>query len=126
MPIRKIPPAPAHLGRRGRRLWRTVAEAFEGLTERELVFLAEAARVADRLEELRELVANEGTTVEGSRGQPVLHPAIAEERQQRDLLARLLRAISLEEDGDEGEAAAARLGQRGAAARWYGARPKRG
>ena len=115
---------PVGLGTRGRRLWRRVLLAYE-LGDGELEVLAEAARTADRLDALRAVLATEPPMIEGSRGQMILHPLIPEERQQRDLLARLLARLALPDEADP-ETAAAMLGRRGAQSRWYakGAHPR--
>jgi hypothetical protein len=114
----RLPPAPSGIGPRGRRLWRSIVGAY-ALADHELVLLAEACRVVDRLEEIRAVVERDGSMVVGSKNQMVMHPGILEERQQRDLLARLIARLSLPAD-DEAEAAGRALGHRGAAARWYG------
>lgn len=101
-PAKKTPelqhPLPAGLGPDGESLWgRIISDLDEGweLTERELHLLTEACRTADDLAALDESIATEGRTVEGSRGQPVVHPAIAEVRQLRALQLRLLGSLEL-------------------------------
>lgn len=101
-PAKKLPelkhPIPAGLGPDGEALWgRIISDLDEGweLTERELHLLTEACRTADDLAALDLSIATEGRTVEGSRGQPVVHPAIAEVRQLRALQLRLLGALEL-------------------------------
>ena len=89
-------PVPNFLGDAGADLWvRIVTDLSEGweLDARELHYLTEAAKVADDLEALDRSVAEVGRTVKGSRGQPVVNPAIGEARQLRTLQLRLLGSI---------------------------------
>jgi hypothetical protein len=89
---------------RGRRFWCATTRGFE-LSGPELEILAEAARTLDELDALREAVAATGTTTEGSRGQPVVNPALSEMRQARAELRRLLEMLSLPDDAqDSGKA----------------------
>ncbi|MGO8964994.1 ArsR/SmtB family transcription factor [Mycobacterium sp.] len=66
---------------------------------REEGLLIQIAQVADDIAELRQLVDAEGQTFPPATrgGVPRLHPAVAEIRQSRAVLARLLSQISLEE-----------------------------
>ena len=87
------PKPPKTLGPVGGGLWRRVAGDVQPgwlLDERDLALLLAACQSADRAAELEELVASEGMTVKGSRGQSILHPAVGEARLQRQLGARLL------------------------------------
>jgi hypothetical protein len=80
-------------------LWDAVAAEFE-LAEHELAQLEEACRTRDRIAQLRAQVDSDGVMLASPQGAR-LHPAIAEERQQRLALARLLvtlRVPGLEED----------------------------
>src|SRR5664280_242764 len=79
---------------RGRKFWAATMKTFD-LSGPELEILTEAARTLDELDDLREAVAATGTTTEGSRGQPVVNPALAEMRQSRAELRRLLEMLSL-------------------------------
>lgn len=91
-------PVPSFLGEAGADLWVSiVSDLSDGweLDAREVHFLTEAAKVADDLAELDRSVAEDGRTVEGSRGQPVVHPAIGEARQLRTLQLRLLGSLEL-------------------------------
>lgn len=83
------PPSDLARNGRGRRLWNFVTAQFD-LERAEVELLHEAARTLDRIDELRAQVDEDGAMTRGSTGQPVLHPAIGEERLQRGLLARLL------------------------------------
>jgi len=54
-----------------------------------------AARAADRAAEMDDLIARDGLMVPGSVGQERLHPAVAEQRMQRQLSAILVSKIAL-------------------------------
>lgn len=109
---------PAGLGKAGRALWRAVAGVYE-LDPRELLTLAAAARQADDTAALESALARGALVVEGSKGQPVLNAAVAELRQGRLALARLLGTLDLpaEEDG-VAMTSAQRRAQHAAEARW--------
>jgi hypothetical protein len=66
---------------------------------REEGLLAEIRDVADEIAELRQRVDVEGLTFPPATrgGPPRMHPAVAEVRQARSLLGRLLAQVSLEE-----------------------------
>ncbi len=84
----------------GKRLWRSVVEAFD-LDEHELALLREATRTVDALAGLDAAVRRDGPVVESPQGQRA-HPALVEARQQRIALARLVASLRLPsgEDGD--------------------------
>jgi hypothetical protein len=89
------PRAPAGLGARGRRLWKSVLSDFEP-SETECALLIEACRTLDDTEALQKEIADaKMTTTTGSRGQEVVHPLRAELRSQRLLLARLLSQLDV-------------------------------
>lgn len=94
---------PKHLDKAGRSLWRAissdVAPGWE-LTASELDLLDRAARCADELAELEATVDRDGVTVEGSRGQVTVHPALQEARQMRITLLRLLGPIETSNPND--------------------------
>ena len=66
------------------------------LDARDLHALEQAARAADRAAELDLLIERDGLMVAGSNGQDRLHPAVAEQRMQRQLSALLVSKIALE------------------------------
>lgn len=115
------PAAPSDLGQRGRRLWREVVGEY-ALEHHERELLAEAARVLDTLDDLAAQVDRDGTTVAGSKGQPVLHPALGEARQQRLVLSRLLAQLDLPDDdgGQTTPSSASLKGRHAANVRWRG------
>lgn len=97
-------PVPKGLGKAGTDLWTRIVADLEApwrFDERELALLEEAGKTADDIRALDESIATEGRTVTGSRGQPVLHPAITEVRQLRALSLRLLSALTLCDPRDE-------------------------
>ena len=116
-------PCPPYIGAEGRVLWNRLVGALGedwNLDERELALLEEAAKTADELGELGEALDRDGMTVTGSRGQPVLHPAVGEIRQMRTLLLRLLGSIELSDPIEAVQAATPEQAKkrRAASARW--------
>ncbi|MGV3733483.1 MAG: hypothetical protein ACO1N6_08795 [Microcella sp.] len=61
----------------------------------ELELLAEACRALDVITELAAIIAREGVTASGSMGQPVVHPAVGELRQQQQALAKMLTILNV-------------------------------
>ncbi|WP_433782435.1 hypothetical protein ACQPX6_10260 [Actinomycetospora sp. CA-101289] len=108
-------PAPKGLHASGRRLWRSIADQWQ-LDEHESAILREAARTVDLIDQLHELAQADGLVIVGGRGGQVSHPALAEARQQRVVLARLLAVLRVP-TGDEDDPAAGRRPQRRAGAR---------
>jgi hypothetical protein len=93
-------PVPEDLGEAGAALWTDiVADLEEGwrFDAREVALLAEAGRVADDLAELDAAIDRDGRTVPGSRNQVVCHPGLAESRQLRALLLRLLSSLEMQD-----------------------------
>ncbi|KUF06765.1 hypothetical protein [Leucobacter sp. G161] len=91
--------APRGLGDGGKRLWRSVTGEFD-LAEHELAQLEQACRVRDRIGDLDGLVSDEGLMLASSQGAR-LHPAVAEARQQRLALARLLVTLGVPDANDD-------------------------
>jgi hypothetical protein len=99
------PKRPDGLGQAGQRLWEAVLSRYE-LAQHEALLLEQACRVADRLDQLADMVEAEGLLVEGR-----THPALVESRAQQITLARLLAALRVPDD-DTGQPAQ-RRGVRG-------------
>lgn len=99
---------PVGLGKSGRALWRKLTENI-GYELQELAYLEAACRLEDRAVELDALVEAEGLMVHGSKGQPVLHPAVAEARQARAEQARLLARVDWPTDAGRASTAGRRL-----------------
>ena len=94
----KRPAPPSGLDKAGKALWRSIhADLDRGweLDARELHLLARAGRCADELAAHDAAVDRDGPTTTGSRGQPVIRPALAEARQLRLVQLRLLGAIEM-------------------------------
>jgi phage terminase small subunit len=101
-PVRDtLPQPPDGLSSAAVALWFSVLEDYE-LEEHERALLAEACRTLTTCDQLAALVDVEGLTTKGSQGQTVTHPAVAEARQQRLALARLIAQLRLPE-GEEDE-----------------------
>jgi P27 family predicted phage terminase small subunit len=89
---------PTGLRKAGKRLWKSItADVGHGwrLDARELHLLERACRVEDELRILEEAVDTSGPMVSGSKGQPVVNPALVEARQLRLVQQRLLGGIEL-------------------------------
>lgn len=93
---RRRPKAPADVApkTRGRRFWNLVTRDYD-LSTPELEILVEVCRALNECDLLCETVGREGQTATGSRGQPVIHPALQELRQSRAELRRLLAELQL-------------------------------
>lgn len=118
----KPPPPPAGLANRGRKLWHSIgsqlaAEALE-LDERERELLAMACRQADDLAMLETAIKNVGAMVDGSKGQKVVNPAIAEARQARLAISRLLGQLGLPDEELQPRTAASIRAQKAANTRY--------
>jgi len=114
----QVPRVPAHLGPRGKRLWKGVHEDFEvGTAEREL--LIEACRSADELDRLQEVIRDAKLIQPGSMGQPAAHPLLRELSQLRHVYVRLLAQLGFEaaENEWDGLSASARA-RKAATERW--------
>ncbi len=116
---------PSDLGTRGRRFWTAAVEAYE-LTDSELSLLLEVCRLMDECEGLRQALAEDGTTVAGSNGQPRVHPAVGELRQHRLALGRLLSQLALPDEDDDRLATPLQARGRAAAAKRWAGHVKRG
>jgi hypothetical protein len=106
-----IPKPPEGLGAGGRRLWRAVLRDYE-LAEHEMLLLREAAFTSDLCEALQAVIDAEGPTTANHLGGVKMHPALAELRQQRLALARLVVCLRVPL-GDEDAGRAQYRGLRG-------------
>jgi hypothetical protein len=107
--------APAKLGAKARRLWSEVAGSYE-LRGDEFVVLEDACREVDLIDRLEAELASGSLMVTGSQGQPVVNPIVAEIRQHRGVLSRLLSSLKLTDSPSEGERSASARAT--AEARW--------
>ena len=87
---------PDALRERGRALWVGLMERLE-FDDHELDLLLETCRTLDMIDSLSQLVERDGAMSVGSQGQPVLHPAVAELRQQQAAFSRLVTTLNLGE-----------------------------
>ena len=105
----------------GERFRQAVTDAYE-LTDPEARILEQACATLDVVEALEAQVELDGTMVDGSAGQLVLHPAIGEARQQRLAFGRLVSQIDLPDpESETGEGVwtpQAVKARRAAQARW--------
>lgn len=89
-------PIPIGLGLAGRELWSAISGGYD-LERHEAVVLAQAAKVADRIAALDDVVDLEGVIDSGG----FANRALVESRQQRLVLARLLTALRLPDQLDQ-------------------------
>jgi hypothetical protein len=83
-------------------LWRNLTGDLE-FDSHELQLLEAVCRTLDTISILQAQVDVDGVMALGSQGQPVVHPAVAELRQQRATMARLLGQLGIpNEDGAGG------------------------
>jgi hypothetical protein len=108
---------PAGVGTAGGALWRRLVAAYD-FEPHEQAMLEVACRQADDVAALENLIAEQGMTVAGSQGQPRLNAAVAEVRQGRLALGKLLGALALPDDADRPMTGASRTAQKAANARW--------
>lgn len=94
-------PAPDGLSNESILLWESVTSRWV-LRPDELDVLADVCRVSDRIADLEDSLSF-GVMTQGSMGQPVLHPAVAEIRQQQALKASLWRSLRLPDDVESGQ-----------------------
>ena len=86
---------------RGKRFLAMILELYEDLSKTELELLEVIVRTLDEIDVLQTRLDADGLIVEGSAGQPRIHPAVNELRQHRALAARLLAQLQLpDEDGN--------------------------
>lgn len=88
------PRAPKGLLTRGRALWKAIHRDFQP-TPAEAQILHELCRTLDEIDTLSAALAQSGSTVTGSHGQPRANPIYAELRQHRATADRLALALGL-------------------------------
>ena len=112
---------PKGLGTAGRALWRSVVSGIPDgceLDDREATTLELAARQADDLVLLEDVIEEEGAVTFGSTGQRVVHPAIGEARQARLAISRLLGTLDLSDEEGQGGTLSSLAARRAARSRW--------
>jgi hypothetical protein len=115
---------PAGLLGRGSAFWIEMLTELEFDTK-ETALVLEAARVLDRIDQLAEAIEADGLTVKGSMGQTVIHPAVAELRQQQAAFARLIGGVNLPDDDAAADRFKYERAKAGSDARWNGAGSRR-
>jgi|ERR1700722_7834074 hypothetical protein len=123
-----IPKAPKGLKTAGRRFWREIHTEYEFPNSPEVIMLVEeAARTADVVARLQDIVDNAGTLrTHGSRGQDVAIPELDALRAYRAQFAALVKQLDLPpppdddtyDDGPRKPMSRSEAGRRGAVARW--------
>jgi len=86
---------PKHLSSEGKGFWLTVVRDFE-LEDHHIRLLTAACECLDRAAEARTAVKRDGPYFKTRYGELRPHPGIAVERDQKALLARLLRELNLD------------------------------
>jgi hypothetical protein len=79
-------------------LWLSLVEDLAPgwrLDARDLAWLESAGRATDRVADLEDAITADGLMVLGSKGQPVLHPAVSEARMTRQLVASLVDKVAI-------------------------------
>lgn len=105
---------PSGLDVAGERLWRDITETFDFTDEpAKLAILERAAKTADQIARLEAAAAEQPLTAKGSMGQLVIHPLVAEIRQQGAALDQLLKSLKLPETDEETAERAARRSRAG-------------
>jgi phage terminase small subunit len=100
IPREKVVQTPRNLAAGSRKLWDAATDEFDW-ADHELAVLEQACRTFDRIVQLDRAVSEGGSMLASSQGSRV-HPAVAEARQQRLALTRLLVSLgipALTEDG---------------------------
>lgn len=92
------PPQPDGLGPSGQAFWLDVTGRWLFTNPIEIELLTAAARAVDTTAALEEAIATEGAMVAGSKGQPVVNPAVAEVRHQKALVAKLVAQLAIPDE----------------------------
>lgn len=90
-----IPRAPSHLRPATRSWWRDVVKSYE-LEDHHRRLLTLLCESWDRIQEAREQIEVDGAYIANRFGDMKAHPALAMERQERVVFARLLRELDLD------------------------------
>lgn len=113
-------PVPADLTGRGAEVWRQAVQGMEFRPD-EIAVLTELCHTVTELGELRAVLAEQGYTVTGSRGQLRPHPLISAVQASRALLIRLAQQLALPDPNQEqGQSQASKRASHAARSRWQG------
>ena len=118
---RALPKPPKGLESAGKALWRAIVSDLPSNFEfsaRELRQLELAARQADAVAGLEAAIDREGIVTRGSRGQQRLNPLVAEARQGRLAVSRLIGELALPDTGSDLQKSSSKRSSRAAHARW--------
>jgi P27 family predicted phage terminase small subunit len=99
MATKRPPKPPQHLRGEAADLWRRTLDEYEFTDAASLAILRQACETLARIREVQAVIAADGLTVEGSKGQRRPHPLLAtEDMLRRSLLAhaRSLRLTAVE------------------------------
>ncbi|EKT81860.1 hypothetical protein WSS_A15249 [Rhodococcus opacus M213] len=98
------PRMPRGLSDEGKKLWKDLTEVFDFTDEpAKLRVLFDACKLADTIKRLDDEAAASPLVVQGSTGQPVIHPCVAQGQSARGLMATLLAKLGLPETDQETE-----------------------
>ena len=92
---------PKHLSKEAKQLWSDILEDYD-LESHHLKLLQSMCEVWDRIVEARERVKKDGAYYTDRFDQPREHPALKIEKDNRILLARLLRKLNLDLEVSDG------------------------
>lgn len=118
------PTCPESIDGAGRVLWDRLVGIYD-FDEHELALLEVVAHQADDVGRLEALIAKQGVVVAGSNGQPRLSAAVAEVRQGRLALGKLLGLLALPDEVDKPMTASSRAAKHAADVRWSRVRHQR-
>lgn len=91
---RRDPPAPAHLSRSSKAMWRRLLVEYD-LEEHHRAILSAALEARDRVYEARAAIDVDGAYIPGRFGMKA-HPGLAVERDSRLAMLRALRELGLD------------------------------
>jgi len=97
-PVEKILDPPKHLRPKGpgRNFWRCTLREFDLTEAHHLELLEQAASTLDRIEQARDQLEQDGGYFVDRWQQPKPHPALAVEKDNKVLFARLVRELGLD------------------------------
>ena len=85
---------PSGLSTEGKELWNTITANWK-LDDGQLVVLFQACQSLDRMNDAKRILKTEGLTSEDRFGQSRAHPAVAIERDTRQLFLRAIKQLNL-------------------------------
>lgn len=114
-------PVPKGLAESGKALWRSIVKSYD-LRPDELVWLEQACRAQDRIQEM-EAERDGRLTAKGSMGQLIAHPLLQEVRTHEAQIAGLLARLKLPDLAGEnaGEKPRSTQARKAAQSRWAAA-----